>query len=79
MSHSNDGKKNGACGGVYCENSMSPLQKKLLEEWLPLELSFGIPLFSDDANHTVCDKVCITCKSCDHNNYYAVGVYCVSL
>ena len=54
VSHSNDGKES---DGVYCEESMSPLQKKLLEEWLPLELSFGIPLFSDDANHTVCDKV----------------------
>ena len=65
VSHSNDGKES---DGIYCEESMSPLQKKLLEEWLPLELSFGIPLFSDDANHTVCDKVRITCKSCDHNS-----------
>ena len=65
VSHSNGEKES---DGIYCEESMSPLQKKLLEEWLPLELSFGIPLFSDDANHTVCDKVRITCKSCDHNN-----------
>ena len=44
-------------GGLYSKESMSPLQMKLLEEWLPLELSFGIPLFSDEANRTVCDKV----------------------
>ena len=65
VSHSGDGRESG--DGVYCEESMSPVQRKLLEEWLPLELSFGIPLFSDEANRTVCDKVLeITCKSCDH-------------
>ena len=61
VSHSGDasnGKEDGASSGLYCEESMSPEQRKLLDEWLPLELSFGIPLFSDDANHTVCDKVC---------------------
>ena len=61
VSHSNNtsnGQENGASDGLYCEESMSPLQRKLLEEWLPLELSFGIPLFSDEANRTVCDKVC---------------------
>ena len=42
---------------VNSEDSMTPSQKKLFEEWVPLELSFGIPLFSDDANRTVCDKV----------------------
>lgn len=42
---------------LYSEESMTPFQKKLLEEWLPLELSFGIPLFSDDANRIVCGKV----------------------
>lgn len=62
LSHSDasNGKENGtrdSGGGLYCEESMSPLQRKLMEEWLPLELSFGIPLFSDEANHTVCDKV----------------------
>lgn len=64
LSHSDasNGKRN---GGPYCEESMSPLQRKLLEEWLPLELSFGIPLFSDDANHTVCDKVdCMSITMC---------------
>ena len=52
-----NGTGNGG-GGLYSEESMSPLQRKLLEEWVPLELSFGIPLFSDEANRTVCDKVC---------------------
>lgn len=59
-SHSNDtagGTSEARGGGLYCEESMSPFQKKLLEEWVPLELSFGIPLFSDDANRTVCSKV----------------------
>ena len=54
-------KENGTseAGGdsFYSEESMTPFQKKLLEEWLPLELSFGIPLFSDDANRIVCGKV----------------------
>ena len=54
-------KESGTCepGGdsLYSEESMTPFQKKLLEEWLPLELSFGIPLFSDDANRIVCGKV----------------------
>ena len=64
-SHSDDSTGKEKDGGtsetggcvVYSEESMTPSQKKLFEEWLPLELSFGIPLFSDDANRTVCDKV----------------------
>lgn len=35
----------------------TPAQKKLASEWVPLELSFGIPLFSDSDNKAVCDKV----------------------
>ena len=35
----------------------TPAQKKLASEWVPLELSFGIPLFSDKDNKAVCDKV----------------------
>lgn len=37
--------------------SMSPTERKLALEWVPLELSFGIPLFSDKDNRLVCDKV----------------------
>lgn len=33
------------------------LQQKLSQEWVPLELCFGIPLFSDEANRHVCEKV----------------------
>ena len=32
-------------------------QRKLSQEWVPLELCFGIPLFSDEANKHVCEKV----------------------
>lgn len=64
-SHSNDtvvgeGGTTGAEGSdhsLYSEGSMTPSQKKMFEEWVPLELSFGIPLFSDSANRPVCDKV----------------------
>ena len=28
-----------------------------MEDWVPLELCFGVPLFSEQANRDVCDKV----------------------
>ena len=31
--------------------------QRLVAEWVPLELCFGVPLFSDEANETVCQKV----------------------
>ncbi len=37
--------------------TMSPTERKLASEWVPLELNFGIPLFSDKDNKLVCDKV----------------------
>ena len=40
--------------------TLSPVEKKVALEWVPLELSFGIPLFSDDDNKAVCDKVCLS-------------------
>ena len=40
--------------------TLSPVEKKIASEWVPLELSFGIPLFSDDDNKAVCDKVCVS-------------------
>ena len=51
------GEAGGGDDGLYCLESLTPSQRQLLEEWVPLELSFGIPLFSDDANKTVCEKV----------------------
>ena len=38
-------------------DAMSRVERKLASEWVPLELSFGIPLFSDKDNTAVCDKV----------------------
>jgi len=35
-------------------------------DWVPLEMSIGIPLFSGDINKTVCKKVCLSVK---HNVY----------
>ena len=40
-------------------STLSPVQQRLSWEWVPLELSFGIPLFSQEANRAVCDKVCV--------------------
>lgn len=36
---------------------LTDVQKKLQSEWVPLELKFGIPLFSEKANEQVCEKV----------------------
>ena len=41
------------------ESTLSPVQQKLASEWVPLELSFGVPLFNQRANRAVCDKVTI--------------------
>ena len=37
--------------------SLTDAQKKLQSEWVPLELSFGVPLFSEKANMQICEKV----------------------
>ena len=37
--------------------NMSPLEKRLMSEWVPLGLNFGIPLFDEEANKVVCKKV----------------------
>ena len=37
-------------------SDLSPLEKTLMAEWVPLGLNFGIPLFSQEANYSVCDK-----------------------
>ena len=31
--------------------------QRMAEEWTPLNLSYGIPLFSERANQAICDKV----------------------
>ena len=38
-------------------STLSPVQQQLAWEWVPLELSFGVPLFHQGANRAVCDKV----------------------
>ena len=49
-----------------CERVTSPVEEltpseaSLEEEWVLLEMFFGIPLFSEAANKAVCDKVCGT-------------------
>ena len=37
--------------------SMSAVERKLMSEWVPLCLSFGIPLFDEEANKIVSEKV----------------------
>ena len=41
----------------HSDSSMSPVQKRLAQEWVPLAMSFGVPLFNEQANRAVCDKV----------------------
>ena len=38
-------------------SGLTPVQERLSQEWIPLELSFGVPLFEQQANRAVCDKV----------------------
>ena len=38
---------------------LTPVQIKLASEWVPLELSFGIPLFNETSNAAVCDRVSV--------------------
>ena len=38
---------------------LSATEKRLVSEWVPLGLNFGIPLFNEAANKTVCEKVCL--------------------
>ena len=44
-------------GTETTKESLTPVQAKLKSEWVPLELSFGIPLFNESANAAVCDRV----------------------
>ena len=43
-------------------SAMTPVQQKLAQEWVPLELSFGVPLFNQRANRAICDKVIHSCS-----------------
>lgn len=36
---------------------LCPPAEKLWRQWVPMEMWFGIPLFDEDANRRVCDKV----------------------
>ena len=48
----------GDAGGVADKGcGLSAVEKKLVSEWVPLGLSFGVPLFDEGANKVVCDKV----------------------
>ena len=38
---------------------LSAVEKRLVSEWVPLGLNFGIPLFDEEANRIVCEKVCV--------------------
>lgn len=50
--------RSGTEGGVAKEGpKMSDVEKRLVSEWVPLGLSFGIPLFDEGANKIVCEKV----------------------
>ena len=40
---------------------------KLASEWVPLELCYGVPLFSDETNKSVCQKVSVQTK-CTHTS-----------
>ena len=46
-----------AAQGQSVSSTPALQQRKLSQEWVPLELCFGIPLFSDEANKHVCEKV----------------------
>lgn len=49
--------RNGITTSASIETDWSPLL-----EWVPLEMSIGIPLFSGDINKAVCKKVTRICK-----------------
>ena len=54
-----DGKASPLDKAIDATSNLCPLEKELMSEWVPLGLSFGIPLFSQEANAAVCDKVCL--------------------
>ncbi len=47
----------GKNGTETAGDGMSAQERKLMSEWVPLSLNFGIPLFNEEANKVVCDKV----------------------
>lgn len=48
----------GVQGGEDCSRrELTAAEAALDEEWVPLEMYFGIPLFNDEANKAVCEKV----------------------
>lgn len=47
-------------GGNGC--GLSAVERRLVSEWVPLGLNFGIPLFDEEANKLVCKKVRKLCS-----------------
>ena len=48
----------GAQAGEDCnKRDLTAAEVALDEEWVPLEMYFGIPLFNEEANKAVCEKV----------------------
>ena len=43
--------------GLEEEESSSAAVQKLSSQWVPLELCFGLPLFNDEANRIISQKV----------------------
>lgn len=44
------GRQGEGCG-------LSAVERRLVSEWVPLGLNFGIPLFDEEANRIVCEKI----------------------
>jgi hypothetical protein len=55
-----------AGGAIDDGRGLNVVEKRLVSEWVPLELSFGIPLFDEMANRMVCEKVRMC--ACVHNS-----------
>ena len=51
---------------------MTTEEREMDAQWVPLELCFGVPLFSEAANLAVCKKVrdCFWPKTMDYNKAF---------
>ena len=51
--------KNEDSSAVPCDTleQLTEAESKLMKQWVPFEMFYGIPLFSKEVNHSVCDKV----------------------
>ena len=50
------------------EQELTAAELSLAEEWVPLEMYFGIPLFNEEANKAVCEKVLDDYLYTNHSN-----------